>query len=125
MFDKQFRQGRPLIVLVVLVAGACDRRPELVAPHTGGVVSAQSMKYFYYHQGKPVQLTLDPGHVIVSASNGGHAATARSVLAGLDVDVGDGPKIGNGLQAEHTLLRLNGASQDKAERAIERLRSDP
>jgi hypothetical protein len=114
-----------VLVIGVLVADtSCDRPREVLAPQAGGPAfrAATSEELFYYYQGQPQYLTIDPRYLVISSDLPSPAAEAKNLLATLGVRVGSDKPLAQA--PKHRLLLLDHATRELAERAAQQLRTD-
>lgn len=113
-----------IVALIAFVA--CDRQeptePSAIAgPETRRGVTPQAGA-FYYYQGQPIDLEVDPERLVVATSDPSPTTVAQKILGALGVtvsDLGALPQI-----SQHRLLRLNSSSEAMTHRAVALLRAD-
>ncbi|MCH8812945.1 MAG: hypothetical protein IID07_14045 [Gemmatimonadetes bacterium] len=104
-----------LVGVFLLSAAACsDRADSPVAP-----ALQVPDRPFYYYQGEPVYLTVDPTRIIVQ----GDEVPVRNAVADAARAVGLGADVISSIR-DHRIVALNGSSADQADRMVNRLRQD-
>ena len=111
-----------LLGLVLLAACQDDSRNPAASLPPGASEAGAGERPFYYYQGQPVYLDVDPEQIVVASDEQKPAEAARQVLSALGVGVEDA---GTLTQARgHRVLRLAGGRPETVKRAAALLRAD-
>ena len=102
-----------LVGVLLLSAAACNDRP--VMPEE----PSMALRPFYYYQGEPVYLTVDPTRIVVA----GDEVLVRNAVANTARGLGLGADVAS-LWRDHLIVRLSGSSAYQAERMVNRLWQD-
>ena len=111
-------------MLALLGALACERQADSLSAPTGPSRSSAiaSDSSFYYYQGRPIPLDIDPTQIVVESQVKNLAPIANALLVGVGASVSD--SIALPQAANHRILLVRGGSEQHLGSVIKALRAD-